>query len=180
MTSGTEVERRKPLATAPIVQLPSPPVSFEIATDEVQAKPRRVKNADECDDEFNGSVVMAEAYEDDDSFSYKAAKPKRSKSRPTAKSSLRVFSDEGDTNNLEAPTPRTRHLLDIINSRDVAMIKGLSGVGAKKARDLVEFLELGNDDDGYSIKSLQQLIVIPGLGKRTVERAYEGVSALLV
>lgn len=180
VTSGTEVERRKPLATAPIVQLPSPPVSFEIATDEVQAKPRRVKNADECDDEFNGSVVMAEAYEDDDSFSYKAAKPKRSKSRPTAKSSLRVFSDEGDTNNLEAPTPRTRHLLDIINSRDVAMIKGLSGVGAKKARDLVEFLELGNDDDGYSIKSLQQLIVIPGLGKRTVERAYEGVSALLV
>jgi competence ComEA-like helix-hairpin-helix protein len=58
---------------------------------------------------------------------------------------------------------------------------GLSGVGAKKARDLVEFLELQNEDDGGNIQTLQQLRAVPGVGNRTVERAYEGiVNALLV
>jgi DNA uptake protein ComE-like DNA-binding protein len=183
-TAVAEVERRKPLATAPIVQPPSPPMLIEASREEVQAKPRRVKN-DYSDDEYNGSALMKEeAYEDDDSFSYKASKSKKPRekprAKPAAKSVLRVFSDEGDANNLEAPTPRTRHLLDIVNSRDVTMIKGLSGVGAKKARDLVEFLELGNEDEAYQIRSIQQLIAVPGLGKRTVEKAYEGVTALLV
>jgi hypothetical protein len=42
----------------------------------------------------------------------------------------------------------------------------------------VEFLELG--DEGLDIRSLQQLIAVPGLGKRTVERAYDGIATLLV
>jgi len=183
VTKGTavaEVERRKPVATAPIVQLPSLPTSFEASREEVHAKPRREKS-EYSDDEFSGSALMKEeAYEDDDSFSYKASKSKRSRAKPAAKSVLRVFSDEGDADILEEPTPRTRHLLDIVNSRDVTMIRGLSGLGAKKARDLVEFLELGNEDEAYQIRSLQQLIAVPGLGKRTVEKAYEGVTALLV
>jgi len=171
--AASVAEIRKAPATAPI-SLPSPPTSFE---EETRSKPRRKVNAD-SDDEFNGSaVIQQEEYEDDDSFSYKSSKTKKSKSsKVVLKSSLKIFADDTD-----GPlTPRTRHLLDIVNSRDIAMIKGLSGVGAKKARDLVEFLELQNEDEGGNIRTLQQLIAVPGLGKRSVERAYEGVTALLV
>jgi DNA uptake protein ComE-like DNA-binding protein len=173
--SAPVVESQKAPATAPI-PLSSPPNSFEAPQEETHSKPRRKVNAD-SEDEFNGSAIMqAEEYEDDDSFSYKSSKPKKSKQKSAPKSSLRIFADDTD-----APlTPRTRHLLDIVNSRDIAMIKGLSGVGAKKARDLVEFLELQNEDEGGNIRTLQQLIAVPGLGKKSVERAYEGVSALLV
>jgi len=175
-SAAAVAETRKAPATAPIPQLPSQPTSFEAHREESHSKSRRKANAD-SDDEFNGSAVLqAEDYEDDDSFFNKNSKPKKSKSKAASKSSLRIFSDNAD----EPLTPRTRHLLDIVNSRDVVMIKGLSGVGAKKARDLVEFLELQNEDEGGNIRTLQQLIAVPGLGKRSVERAYEGVSALLV
>jgi hypothetical protein len=175
-SASTFVETRKAPALAPI-SLPSPPTSFEEEQEEIHSKSRRKENAD-SDDEFNGSaVIQQEDYEDDDSFPYKSSKPKKSKaSKFVPKTTLRIFADGTD-----GPlTPRTRHLLDIVNSRDIAMIKGLSGVGAKKARDLVEFLELQNEDEGGNIRTLQQLIAVPGLGKRSVERAYEGVSALLV
>lgn len=171
---------RKAPAMMPIASLPSPPTSFEMSHDEQPAKQRRPKiTSEEDDDDFNGSAMMhANDYDDDDSFSYKTTKAKKPKA--AAKSALRIFADEADAESLEPPTPRTRHLLDIVNSRNVAMIKGLSGVGAKKARDLVEFLELQNEDEGGNIRNLQQLIAVPGLGKRSVERAYEGVTALLV
>jgi hypothetical protein len=172
-SASATAESRKAPATAPI---PLPSASFESPREETHSKPRRKANAD-SDDEFNGSAVLqAEDYEDDDSFSHKSSKPKKTKPKSAPKSSLHIFTDDTD-----GPlTPRTRHLLDIVNSRDIAMIKGLSGVGAKKARDLVEFLELQNEDEGGNIRTLQQLIAVPGLGKRSVERAYEGVSALLV
>ncbi|KAL2072374.1 hypothetical protein VTL71DRAFT_11717 [Oculimacula yallundae] len=174
-----ELEKRKALSTMPIGALPSPPTSFEITME--APKQRKMKANAESDDEFNGSAVhQADDYEDDDSFSYRTTKAKKPKAKATTKSALRIFSDEQDGHELEPPTPRTRHLLDIVNSRNVAMIKGLSGVGAKKARDLVEFLELQNDDEGGNIRNLQQLIAVPGLGKRSVERAYEGIAALLV
>ena len=58
----------------------------------------------------------------------------------------------------------------------MTLIKGLNGVGAKKARDLVEFLELrAEDEEGGRIESLAQLRSVPGLGGRTVERMLEGV-----
>ena len=174
----TEVERRKPIAIAPIAQLPMPATSFEIPQQESEANSRKRKNGPESDDEYNGSAIRGEDYEDDDSFSYKPSKSKKPKSKPAAKSALKIFSDGVDAE-LEPPTPRTRHLLDIVNSRDVAMIKGLGGVGAKKARDLVEFLELQSEDDGGNIRTLKQLQGVPGLGVRTVERAYDGITALL-
>jgi len=176
-----DAESRNGLATMPIGAraLPSPPTSFD-APDEAP-KQRKVKGGAESDDDFNGSAVLqADDYEDDDSFSYRATKAKKPKAKAAPKSALRIFSDEADANSFEPPTPRTRHLLDIVNSRNVAMIKGLSGVGAKRARDLVEFLELQNEDEGGNIRNLQQLIAVPGLGKRSVERAYEGITALLV
>jgi len=178
-----EVPKRSGIAIAPIsaiAQLPTLAASFEIPQPQPQAKTRRIKTA-ESDDEFNGSAIMNGGdYEDDDSFSYKTAKPKKHKSKSVAKSSLRIFADEASTESSEPQTPQTRHLLDIINSRDVALIRGLSGIGGKKARDLVEFLELQDEEDGGNIKDLQQLEAMPGMGARTVERAYDGIAALLV
>lgn len=89
------------------------------------------------------------------------------------------ISSKDEINPIALPTPRTRHLLDIINSRDIDMIKGLHGLGAKKARDLVEYLELQNEEDEGNIRSLHELFAVPGLGKRSIERAYEGITALL-
>ncbi|TVY42756.1 Kinesin-like protein [Lachnellula occidentalis] len=192
------VPKRSGIATAPIsvvAQLPTPATSFEISQQfqpqlqyEPEPEPRpqakaRKTNAAESDDEYNGSALMnAGNYEDDDSFSYRTtAKPKKHKSKSTSKSTLHVFADNVNTDSQQPPpTPRTRHLLDTINSRDVALIKGLSGIGGKKARDLIEFLALQDEEDGGNITDLQQLIGMPGMGARTVERAYEGIAALLV
>jgi DNA uptake protein ComE-like DNA-binding protein len=174
-----EVDRRKPLVVAPIVQLPTPANSFEHAQQKHGTNVRRKKTDVESDDEYNGSAIQKDDCEDYESFSRKSSKSKKSKSKPAAKSALKIFSDGVDAD-LEPPTPRTQHLLDIVNSRDVAMIKGLAGVGAKRARDLVEFLELQSEDDGGNIKTLKQLQGVHGLGIRTVERAYDGITALLM
>ncbi|KAI9052577.1 hypothetical protein LZ554_003920 [Drepanopeziza brunnea f. sp. 'monogermtubi'] len=183
VVTRSDIETRKTPAIMPIASLPSPPISFEVPNDDPPAKQRRAKASADSDDEFNGFEAMHEAdsFEDEDSFSHRTAKSKKSKSKPAAsRSALSVFSDEADHNEMQPPTPRTKHLLDIVNSRNVAMIKGLSGVGAKKARDLVEYLELQNEDEGGEIRNLQQLIAVPGLGKRSVERAYEGIVAALL
>jgi len=71
------------------------------------------------------------------------------------------------------PSPRTQQLLDIINSRDVARIKGLHGFGAKKAQDLVTAMNTYKGEE--SVKSLEEVRKLPGVG-RVVERAYEGLA----
>ena len=69
---------------------------------------------------------------------------------------------------------RAGKLLDILNSRDENRIRSLHGLGAKKARDVLEYMtQLG---DGQSIKSLEQLRSVPGLGERIIERALEGLA----
>ncbi|OAQ79200.1 kinesin family protein [Purpureocillium lilacinum] len=75
------------------------------------------------------------------------------------------------------PSPRTSQLLDVVNSRDLTRIRGLVGFGAKRARDLVDYLELAamEDEAGARIENLTQLRALPGMGGRTVERAYEGL-----
>lgn len=86
-----------------------------------------------------------------------------------------------DHEELDDPdSPRVRQLLDIVNSRDVTLIKGLRGFGAKKAQDLVDFLTLKGDGESGQIESLAQLRMLPGMGGRTVERAYEGLVAAQV
>ncbi|KAF8866236.1 kinesin-domain-containing protein [Acephala macrosclerotiorum] len=177
----TEPEMRRPLAAAPISQRPIAVTSLGIATDEPEEKPlpktRKARASTQSDADFNGSAIIQADYDEDESFAYKASKSKKSRPKP-AKSALRIFADGADAP--EAATPKTRHLLDIVNSRDVALIKSLKGVGGKKANDLIEFLELQNEDDGGNIRTLQQLKAVPGFGPATVDRAYEGITALLV
>ncbi|KAI6244932.1 hypothetical protein HI914_06865 [Erysiphe necator] len=97
-------------------------------------------------DIFDDFLLQADN-EDDKYFgqkSFKSKKLKTKNSNSTAvKSITAILSD--DTDPLTIPTPRTKHLLNIINSRDIAMIRGLHGVGEKKAKDLIEFLELQSE-----------------------------------
>ncbi|KAK0384363.1 hypothetical protein NLU13_8450 [Sarocladium strictum] len=75
------------------------------------------------------------------------------------------------------PSPRAQQLLDIVNSRDIMQIRSLVGFGAKKAQDLVDYMELIGAEDGGRIETLAQLRTIPGLGGRAIERAYGGLMA---
>lgn len=126
---------------------------------------RRARHYDE--DEYDGTEGDVE----DESF----VEHKRAKAaRAARKTKTKVFADETDAG---CATPKTKQLLDIVNSRDLAMVKGLHGFGAKKAQDLVDHLNLRGDEESTRVASLAQLKMLPGVGSRTVERAYEGLLA---
>lgn len=112
----------------------------------------------------------AEADIDEESY-VEAPKPKSRKLKVKATPKSILPEDNGPA------SPRTQHLLDIVNSRDLEQIRGLVGFGAKKARDLIDYLELVSEEDGGRIESLAQLRTVPGMGSRTVERAYGGLTA---
>ncbi|KAI1816986.1 kinesin-II 95 kDa subunit [Poronia punctata] len=114
------------------------------------------------DDVYNG----AEADDDEDESYLAKTKRKGKKSKVASKTSPESVTEDG---------PVSQALLNIINSRDVNMIMGLQGLGPKKARDLVQYLE-GQGSDGGSIETLVQLRAIPGMGGRTVDRACEGLT----
>ncbi|KAK1750446.1 putative kinesin-like protein [Echria macrotheca] len=117
----------------------------------------------ENEDEYDGT----EADVDDESFVDR--KPARAKAAKK-KAVKGPESDDGPA------SPRTRQLLDIVNSRNLALIRGLSGFGTKKAQDLVDHLNLRDGEGEADIASLSQLRMLPGMGSRTVERAYEGLA----
>ncbi|CAI7572392.1 unnamed protein product [Penicillium glandicola] len=87
-------------------------------------------------------------------------------------------------------SPRTMHILSIINSRDVSQIKLLKGVGAKKAEALVDCLcemdqasldandnGIASDQSQFQVNSLAQLSQLKGVGVKTVENMRQGVLA---
>lgn len=100
--------------------------------------------------------------------------PTRSKKR----SRVVVEAEEDKENVMPENSPKTKKLLEIVNSRDLLQIKGLHGFGSKKAQDLVDCLNLRGEkgDEGSRVASLAQLRMLPGMGSRTVERAYEGLA----
>ncbi|KAI1385861.1 kinesin heavy chain [Hypoxylon trugodes] len=113
------------------------------------------------EDDYNG----AEADDDDEDFMGKNRK-KGKKSKAAKASSVEPSAIE------EGPTSQS--LLDIVNSRDASLIMSLQGFGPKKARDLVDYLDLLPVENGR-IDSLAQLRAVPGMGGRAVDRAYEGL-----
>ena len=76
------------------------------------------------------------------------------------------------------PSPRTSQLLHIINSRDVTSIRTLRGVGAKKAKGIVEALEVGADV--LHVESLWELSQLPGVGALTVDNMRRGLGRAVV
>ncbi|KAM0327076.1 hypothetical protein ACHAQA_006201 [Verticillium albo-atrum] len=127
---------------------------------------RRRKAAESDDDEFHGADADGDA---DESFVYRDPKPRSRKVSKPLKAAPSI------TMSYEPTSPRSQQLLDIVNSRDLAQIQGLHGFGAKKAKDLVDFLRLMGEDDDGNIFTLAQLRTVPGISGRTVERAYEGL-----
>ncbi|KAI3396066.1 hypothetical protein diail_483 [Diaporthe ilicicola] len=80
---------------------------------------------------------------------------------------------------LPADDPRTHQLLEIVNSRDVNLIKGLRGFGTKKAQSLVTRLNgidySGTRADQFKVDSLVQLSGVFGMGEKVVEKAWEAL-----
>lgn len=86
---------------------------------------------------------------------------------------------------LTEQTPRTRHLLHIINTRDVAQIQLLKGVGARKAEAIVNCLcdvddEGAHGDEARQVRSLGELGGLRGVGVKTVENMRVGLSGLVM
>ncbi|KAL5045218.1 hypothetical protein BDW71DRAFT_184481 [Aspergillus fruticulosus] len=108
---------------------------------------------------------------------------KRKKRAKTAKQTspeLDLVSVDADDS---VPSPRTIHLLSIINSRDVSQIKLLKGVGVKKAEAIVDCLcemdqnpaEGCNEEKPVRINSLAELSKLKGVGVKTVQSMRTGV-----
>lgn len=93
---------------------------------------------------------------------------------------------DGDADGEAQPgmvTPRTQHLLDMINTRDVSQIKTLSGLGAKRAEGIVEYLnamlevesDTHNNHRPVLLRNWADLTRLRGVGKKTLETMREGV-----
>ncbi|KAI9369951.1 P-loop containing nucleoside triphosphate hydrolase protein [Aspergillus egyptiacus] len=130
-------------------------------------------------------------YEDHDSHSAESDEDfeetihaKRTK-RTKTKQSPPLDTDVASVNDDDSvPSPRTIHLLSIINSRDVSQIKLLKGVGVKKAEAIVDCLcemdqNLNCDDTEQQsqvrIESLAELSRLKGVGAKTVQSMRNGV-----
>ncbi|KAM5446557.1 hypothetical protein MaudCBS49596_006502 [Microsporum audouinii] len=74
-------------------------------------------------------------------------------------------------------SPRSSHILSVINTRDIEQIKLLRGVGVKKAEGIVDCLCDMDDGKGDSIQlhSLSELEKMKGVGLKTVENMRNGV-----
>lgn len=125
------------------------------------------KERREVGSENDGSFHGSDADADEESFVDRRPKQGRKQAGRQAPTAVSALPDSDGP-----PSPRTEQLLSIVNSRDVAQIKALHGFGAKKARDLVDYLELKEDN---GIRTLAQLRMVPGMGGRTIERAYQGL-----
>lgn len=112
--------------------------------------------------------------------SYVDNAPPRSQLNPKAKASSPH--EANPLASLPADDPRTHQLLDIVNSRDVNLIKGLRGFGAKKAQSLVTRLNgidySGTRADQFRVESLVQLSGVFGMGEKVVEKAWEGLAGV--
>ncbi|KAK4149146.1 P-loop containing nucleoside triphosphate hydrolase protein [Chaetomidium leptoderma] len=116
----------------------------------------------------------ADIDDDDDQADEKPARGRAGRKRSPGRKT-KVFMDEDASDGAACASPHTKKLLGVVNSRDLALIRGLHGFGAKKAQDLVDHLTLRGEGESGRIESLAQLRMLPGMGGRTVERAYEGL-----
>ena len=134
------------------------------------AEQELARSATDPDEEYHDAPepISEAEYETANSFQDqpRLKKPVR---RSRAKNTVSEF-DEDDVTE-EHQTPRTKLLLNIINTRDITQIRLLKGVGAKKAEAIVEALCGGHDsDDGreMKVKSLGQLGLLKGVGAKSV------------
>lgn len=150
--------------------------------------PRRKQKADE-DESYHEGQAEEQNYDEEEGFVYR---PRTKIRRPALQSLHRAATSQSEPEMstksnpppdndsedelaaaLTAQTPRTRQLLEIINTKDVSQIKLLKGVGAKKAEAIVNCL-CDLDD---SVTTLGQLGKLKGVGVKTVENMRTGLQA---
>ncbi|KAI7091016.1 kinesin-domain-containing protein [Hortaea werneckii] len=85
---------------------------------------------------------------------------------------------------LSGETPRTKHILRVINTKDVSKIRLLRGVGPKKAEAIVNAIcDLQEEEENAGrecrrVESLGQLGKLRGVGVKTVEGMRAGLGGL--
>ena len=152
-----------------IVEAPGMSLAVETMTSQ-PSKTSLIKPAD--DNDADTDYHDDHDYQSDDGFHYK---PKVTKVR-RIKISPAVSPIE------DAPqTPRTRQLLNIINTRDIGQIRLLKGVGEKKAEVIVASLssDHGGVDAERVVGTLGQLGRLKGVGMKTVENMRFGLGGTL-
>lgn len=94
---------------------------------------------------------------------------------PAIKNSHSINEDSEDelASASTSQTPRTKYLLDIINTKDISQIKLLKGVGAKRAEAIVNCL-CDLEEDAV-VTSLGQLGKLRGVGAKIVENMRSGL-----
>ena len=127
---------------------------------------------DEDYEDYRPSDAAEEDYDSDASFQFKSSKAK--KPRKLSKKTASAFPSSFDDLNL---TPRTAHLLDIINTRDISQIKLLRGVGIKRAEAIVKgLIELDEDEERpATLRTLGDLGSLRGVGVKCVEGMRGGI-----
>ncbi|PVH99049.1 kinesin family protein-like protein [Periconia macrospinosa] len=147
-----------------------------VRTEKKQIRERAVYKDESEDDEFAPAPESdaEESYMSDSSFKYKKT---GRKARPARR--LPVFRDSDACEsrvNVGEHTPRTSHLLKIINSRDISQIKALKGVGAKRAEGIVNCLVEMEDEE---VLDLEGLARVKGVGGKSVETMRLGLGVCI-
>lgn len=181
---ASEIHTQPEQGAVQTIQLITPAASFDGSAISQTWKNTREHEQPEIeedlpeDNEADHSIFIAEQDPESDYESTNHKPASKTKAPKLSKTKTHISQDSStSTSKFDTElTPRGKHLLDIVNSRSFSQIKGLNGVGVKKAKDLVEFLEL---HDGESIGSLKELMNVPGLGGKTVERMYEGIGSIV-
>lgn len=134
---------------------------------------KRTQQPSEDDEEYHGQEVDDQDYESDAGFRYKA---KVKKPRPQL---TRASSPVPEIEVIQ--TPRTKQLLDIVNTRDISRIRLLKGVGPKRAEAVIEALCAGEEDDEevMVVRNLVQLGRLKGVGPKLVESWRAGLPTTL-
>ena len=138
---------------------------------------------DEEDLSYHEASAPAASEDEDEEITYRPRlKARRAQTKIFADSEdeladMAVFSSTTTSTSVEQ-TPRTKHLLAIINSRDVSQIKLLKGVGAKRAEAIANCLcdlDMGEEAEGKRVATLGELGRIKGVGGRMVENMRLGL-----
>ena len=118
------------------------------------------------DESYHEEGNESEYHSDEDGMSFRS-RPRRQKPKRKQRASSPDPLAQTDP---VAITPRTQHLIDIINTRDVSQIKSLNGLGAKRAEGIVEYLNSQLEAEGDAeIRCWHDLSRLKGVGKKTLE-----------
>ena len=146
----------------------------------IQGAVTKVSQGRTEDDDYH----IAETPPDDDDYdsagSFKYGFKSKGKSRARQAQSRWKVSDALEAKDA-ALTPRTKRLLDIVNTRDLAQIRCLRGVGFKKAEAIRDALGTDAEDElhGCTVHSLAELGRLKGVGAKTVENMRVALGATI-